>query len=133
MLLHSTNNFTVSGGTSIANFDSAGTTTFFDRFRRARRQRQSRLDGHCHDYFADHPAVAARQRADYECHAAGSISGTNISDSLKGTVIATFTIPANALLQRARRPSSPFRLRRTQTQGPTYTLTGGFTINWNAK
>jgi hypothetical protein len=53
---------------------------------------------------------------------AGSISGTNISDSTQGTVIATFTIPANA-------STGAQNIVVVFNSGPTYTLTGGFTIN----
>jgi hypothetical protein len=54
---------------------------------------------------------------------AGTINGTNISDATQGTVIATFAIPANA-------PTGAQNVVVTfQSPGPTYTLTGGFTIN----
>jgi hypothetical protein len=53
---------------------------------------------------------------------AGTISGTNISDATQGTVIATFTIPADA-------PTGAQNIVVTFSVGPTYTLTGGFTIN----
>ena len=59
---------------------------------------------------------------------AGSISGTSISDSTQGTVIATFTIPANASTG-AQNIVVTFSPPPNQTQGPTYTLTGGCTIN----
>ena len=57
-----------------------------------------------------------------------NISGTAISDSTQGTVIATFAIPANASTG-AQNIVVTFSPPPTQTQGPTYTLTGGFTIN----
>jgi hypothetical protein len=53
---------------------------------------------------------------------AGTISGTSISDSTQGTVIATFTIPANA-------STGAQNIVVVFNNGPTYTLTGGFTIN----
>jgi hypothetical protein len=53
---------------------------------------------------------------------AGSISGTGISDSTQGTVIATFTISASA-------PTGAQNIVVVFNAGPTYTLTGGFTIN----
>ena len=53
---------------------------------------------------------------------AGSISGTSISDSTQGTVIATFAIPSNA-------PTGAQNVVVVFNMGPTYTLTGGFTIN----
>ncbi len=51
-----------------------------------------------------------------------SISGTGISDSTQGTVSAGFSIPASA-------PSGSQNVVVVFTSGPTYTLTGGFTIN----
>ena len=53
---------------------------------------------------------------------AGTIAGTSISDSTQGQVIATFTIPANA-------PTGAQNIVVVFNMGPTYTLTGGFTIN----
>jgi hypothetical protein len=54
---------------------------------------------------------------------AGTISGTSISDSTQGTVVATFAIPANA-------PTGAQDVVVTfMSPGPTYTLAGGFTIN----
>ena len=53
---------------------------------------------------------------------AGTINGTSISDCTQGTVIATFAIPANAA-------TGAQNIVVTFTSGPTYTLTGGFTIN----
>jgi hypothetical protein len=53
---------------------------------------------------------------------AGTISGTSISDGTQGTVIATFTIPANA-------STGAQNIVVVFNNGPTYTLTGGFTIN----
>jgi len=59
---------------------------------------------------------------------AGSISGTGITDLTQGTVIATFTIPSNASTG-AQNIVVTFSPPPNQTQGPTYTLAGGFTIN----
>lgn len=54
---------------------------------------------------------------------AGTISGTSLSDPASGTVNATFTIPANA-------PTGAQDIVVTfQSPGPSYTLTGAFTIN----
>jgi hypothetical protein len=50
------------------------------------------------------------------------ISGTSISDSIQGTVLATFAIPSNA-------PTNAQNIVVVFNVGPTYTLTGGFTIN----
>jgi len=57
---------------------------------------------------------------------AGTISGTNLSDATAGTVLATFTIPANA-------PTGAQTIVVTfQNPGtgpaPTFTVTGGLTI-----
>ena len=52
---------------------------------------------------------------------AGSITGTSISDSTQGTVVATFTIPANA-------STGTQSVVVVFTSGPTYTVTG-VTIN----
>lgn len=51
-----------------------------------------------------------------------SISGTGISDSTAGTVVATFAIPANAS------PGAQ-NIVVTFSTGPAFVLTGGFTIN----
>lgn len=53
---------------------------------------------------------------------AGSISGSNLTDATSGTVIATFTIPSTA-------STGAQNIVVTFNNGPTYTLTGGFTIN----
>lgn len=53
---------------------------------------------------------------------AGGISGAGISDSTQGTVIATFTIPSNA-------STGAQNIVVAFQSGPAYTLTGGFTIN----
>jgi hypothetical protein len=53
---------------------------------------------------------------------AGTISGTSISDSTQGTVVATFSIPVNA-------PTGAQNIVVVFNMGPTCTLTGGFTIN----
>lgn len=53
---------------------------------------------------------------------AGSIAGTSISDATQGQVVATFVIPSNA-------PTNAQNVVVTFNMGPTYTLTGGFTIN----
>ncbi len=51
-----------------------------------------------------------------------SITDTSVSDSTQGTVVATFAIPSNAA-------TGLQNVVVTFTSGPTYTLTGGFTIN----
>jgi len=53
---------------------------------------------------------------------AGTISGTSISRPSATTAQATFTIPANA-------PTGAQNVVVVFSPGPTYTLTGGFTIN----
>lgn len=51
-----------------------------------------------------------------------SITGTSISDTTQGVVLAIFAIPANAA-------TGSDNVVVTFTSGPTYTLTGGFTVN----
>ena len=53
---------------------------------------------------------------------AGTIYGTALSDTVQGTVLATFAIPANA-------PTGAQTVVVKFNFGPTYTFTGGFTIN----
>jgi hypothetical protein len=53
---------------------------------------------------------------------AGSIAGTAITDSTQGTVLGTFTIPSNA-------STGAQNIVVTFSNGPTYTLSGEFTIN----
>jgi hypothetical protein len=53
---------------------------------------------------------------------AGTITGTSISDTTQGQVAATFAIPAGA-------PTGAQNIVVVFNMGPTYTLTGGFTIN----
>ena len=53
---------------------------------------------------------------------AGTITGTAISRPAAGTVLATFAIPAGA-------PPGAQNVVVTFNPAPTYTLTGGFTIN----
>ncbi len=53
---------------------------------------------------------------------AGTITGTSISDATQGAVVATFTIPSNA-------PTGAQEIDVTFKFGPTYTMSGAFTIN----
>ncbi len=53
---------------------------------------------------------------------AGTITGTSVSYTTQGQVVATFTIPAGA-------PTGAQNVVVVFNMGPTYTLTGGFTIN----
>ena len=58
----------------------------------------------------------------------GSLTATGSSDATQGTVLASFTIPANA----ATGPQTvvvTFAPPPNQTQGPAFTFTGGFIIN----
>ena len=54
---------------------------------------------------------------------AGTIVGSNLSDATQGTVMATFAIPANAAT------GAQNIVVSFSSPGPTYTLSGGFTIN----
>jgi hypothetical protein len=58
----------------------------------------------------------------------GSLTATSSSDATQGTVLATFTIPANATTG-AQNVVVTFGTPPGQTQAPTFTLSGGFTIN----
>jgi len=53
---------------------------------------------------------------------AGAITGTSVSDPAQGSVTATFTIPSTAA-------TGAQNVVVTFQNGPTYTLTGGLTIN----
>jgi hypothetical protein len=58
----------------------------------------------------------------------GTITATTASDTTQGIVIAQFTIPAGASTG-AQNVVVTFGTPPGQTQAPTFTLTGGFTIN----
>jgi hypothetical protein len=58
----------------------------------------------------------------------GSLTAASSSDANQGTVLANFTIPANATTG-AQNVVVTFGIPPGQTQAPTFTLTGGFTIN----
>ncbi len=110
------------GRTSVAAFDSAGTTAFSigsvapggSASRGSTVTATITLPGSPPNPPANAPITSVVL--------AGSISGTSISDSTQGTVIAAFAIPANA-------STGAQNIVVTFTSGPTYTLTGGFTIN----
>lgn len=111
------------GRTSVADFDSAGTTTFStasiapggSASRSSTVTVTITLPGSPPNPPANAPITGVTL--------AGSISGSNISDSTPGTVAATFTIPADA-------PTGAQNIVVTfQSPAPAYTLTGGFTIH----
>ena len=58
----------------------------------------------------------------------GGITGTAVSYATQGTVIATFAITA-ATATGAKDVIATFAPPPNQPTGPTFTLTGGFTIN----
>jgi len=58
----------------------------------------------------------------------GSLTATRSSDATSGTVLASFTIPSNATIG-AQNVVVTFGIPPGQSQAPTFTLTGGFTIN----
>ena len=58
----------------------------------------------------------------------GSLSATSSSYAVQGTVLANFTIPSNATTG-AQNVVVTFGIPPNQTQAPTFTLTGGFTLN----
>ncbi|MEI7807418.1 MAG: YHYH protein [Verrucomicrobiota bacterium] len=58
----------------------------------------------------------------------GSLTATSSSDATSGTVLANFTIPSNATTG-TQNVVVTFGIPPNQTVAPTFTLTGGFTIN----
>jgi YHYH protein len=58
----------------------------------------------------------------------GSLTATSSSDATSGTVVANFTIPANATTG-AQNVVVTFGIPPDKTTAPVFTLTGGFTIN----
>ena len=58
----------------------------------------------------------------------GTLTASSSSDATQGTVIANFTIPANATTG-AQNVVVTYGIPPGQTQAPTFTLTGGFTID----
>ena len=58
----------------------------------------------------------------------GSLTATSSSDATQGAVLANFTIPANATTG-SQNIVVTFSIPPGQTQAPTFTLTGAFTIN----
>jgi hypothetical protein len=116
------NRFYRVGRTSVAAFDSAGTTTIGAG---AVAPGGSASRGSTVIVTITLPTTPPNPPANAPITSvtlAGSISGTNISDSTQGTVTATFTIPSSA-------STNAQDIVITFTSGPTYTLTGGFTIN----
>jgi hypothetical protein len=110
------------GRTAVANFDSAGTTTITAG---SVAPGGSASRGSTVTVTITLPSTPPWPPANAPITSvtlAGSISSANISDSTQGMVVATFTIPANA-------PTGTQNVVVTFTSGPTYTLTGGFTIN----
>ena len=53
---------------------------------------------------------------------AGNVGGSGLSDTTQGTVLATFSVAANA-------PTGPQNIVIVSSREPTYTLTNGMTIN----
>jgi hypothetical protein len=58
----------------------------------------------------------------------GSLAASSFSDATQGTVLANFTIPANATTG-TQNVVVTFGIPPGQTQAPAFTLTGGCTIN----
>jgi hypothetical protein len=110
------------GRTSVATFDSAGTTTFSTS---SVAPGGSANRGSTVTVTITLPSSPPNPPANAPISSVtigGSIGGANISDSTQGTVVATFTIPSNA-------PTGAQNVVVTFQSGPAYTLTGGFTIN----
>jgi hypothetical protein len=115
------------GRTSVATFDSAGTTTF-STGSVAPGGSASRGSTVTVTITLTSPPDLPPAGAPVTSVTIGSISGTNISDSTQGTVVATFVIPSNASTG-AQNVVVTFGIPPGQSQAPTFTLTGGFTIN----
>lgn len=58
----------------------------------------------------------------------GSLTATSSSDAMQGTVLASFAIPSNATTG-TQNVVVTFGIPPGQSQAPTFTLSGGFTIN----
>jgi YHYH protein len=109
--------------TSVANFDSAGTTTFSTG---AVAPGGSATRGTTVTMTITLPTTPPWPPANAPISSvtlAGDISGANFSDSTQGQVVAAFTIPSNAST------GAQNIVVTFQSPGPTYTLTGAFTIN----
>ncbi|PWU20710.1 MAG: hypothetical protein C5B50_03315 [Verrucomicrobia bacterium] len=110
--------------TSVANFDSAGTTTFSGGGATSYAPGGSANRGTTVTVTITLPTTPPWPPANAPISSvtlAGSISGTGISDSTQGTVIATFTIPSNA-------STGAQSIVVVFNSGPTYTVSP-FTIN----
>jgi hypothetical protein len=59
----------------------------------------------------------------------GGITNINATCTASGTVISLFTIPSNTAATNAQNVIVTFGIPPGQSQAPTFTLTGGFTIN----
>ncbi len=118
----SANEFYRVARTTVASFDSAGTTTFTIG---AVAPGGSASRGTTVTITITLPASPPQPPANVvpvSVTLAGSISGSGISRPSQDTVQATFIIPANAA-------TGAKDVVVTFSPGPTYTLTGGFTIN----
>ncbi|HUA39008.1 MAG TPA: YHYH protein [Candidatus Sulfopaludibacter sp.] len=109
------------GRTSVSNFDSAGTTVFSTASVAPGGSAYAGSTVTVTITLPSSPPWPPANAPISSVSLAGSISGTAISDSTQGTVVATFTIPANA-------STGAQNIVVTFQNGPTYTLTGGFTI-----
>ncbi|MGA9777669.1 MAG: YHYH protein [Limisphaerales bacterium] len=110
------------GRTSISNFDSAGTTVFSIASVAPGGSANAGSTVTVTITLPSSPPWPPANAPISSVTLAGSISGTDISDSTQGTVVATFTIPANA-------SAGAQNIVVTFQNGPTYTLTDGFTID----
>jgi hypothetical protein len=110
--------------TGVATFDSAGTTTFSAGGSSSVAPGGSASRGTTVTVtitITAPPGLPPANAPITSVTLAGTIVGTSVSYPLSGTVLATFAIPANA-------PTGAQNIV-VQFSVPSYTLTGGFTIN----
>jgi len=116
------NRFYRVGRTSVASFDSAGTTTFTTG---SIAPGGSASRGSTVTVSITLPSSPPNPPANAPITSvvlAGSISGTNITYAVQGTVVATFTIPSNAV-------TNSQNIVVTFTSGPPPYTISSFTIN----
>ena len=110
------------GRTSVATFDSAGTTIFSTSSYAPGGSASLGSTVTVTITLPSSPPWPPANAPITSVTLAGSISGTNISDSTQGTVVAVFTIPADA-------PTGAQNIAVTFTSGPPPYTISSFTIN----
>jgi len=116
------------GRTAVSNFDSAGTTVITTNTAAAPGGSASRGKSVIMTITFTAPPNLPPAGAPVTSVTVGSLTAANATCTASGTVVAILTIPAGATTG-AQNVVVTFPPPPNQTQGPTYTLTGGFTIN----